>query len=414
MNAIVSAPQVDFRAVADLGDGLLPRLAEIREAEQIAWNDSVSGWIVSRYADVRDGFDLKVPLSNDRFPPRYFDAIPAAERPTRIPLTLTAQNWIIGVDPPQHTRLRGMAQKAFSRKVVEQLRPYAKEVIDRVLSEAGARPEVEFLEDVAVAITGKVMGRLLGFPEEHLHHLRRWSWDMNVALGPKRNEQLILQMEQSLREMKAILDVEIEARRQHPREDFLSELVSAQDAQGKLTNDELLGLCFVTLSAGHDTTAHSMTLGFRSLVRDPEARKRLLERPDHIADMVLEIMRFGAMSTTQVRVAAEDFEWHGKSIRKGDFLYLMIASANRDPRAFKDPEKLDLTRYDDRSSNRAVVFGGGIHYCIGHLLANMQLGEFFPEAFRRYPGARVLDENPTWQPSLVFRGVERLRVSFNG
>jgi cytochrome P450 len=414
MNAIVSAPQVDFRAVADLGDGLLPRLAEIREAEQIAWNDSVSGWIVSRYADVRDGFDLKVPLSNDRFPPRYFDAIPAAERPTRIPLTLTAQNWIIGVDPPQHTRLRGMAQKAFSRKVVEQLRPYAKEVIDRVLSEAGARPEVEFLEDVAVAITGKVMGRLLGFPEEHLHHLRRWSWDMNVALGPKRNEQLILQMDQSLREMKAILDVEIEARRQHPREDFLSELVSALDAQGKLTNDELLGLCFVTLSAGHDTTAHSMTLGFRSLVRDPEARKRLLERPDHIADMVLEIMRFGAMSTTQVRVAAEDFEWHGKSIRKGDFLYLMIASANRDPRAFKDPEKLDLTRYDDRSSNRAVVFGGGIHYCIGHLLANMQLGEFFPEAFRRYPGARVLDENPTWQPSLVFRGVERLRVSFNG
>jgi pimeloyl-[acyl-carrier protein] synthase len=412
MNATVSAPQVDFRAVAELGDALLPRLSELREAEPISWNDSVAGWIVTRYADVRDGFDLKVPLSNDRFPPSYFDAIPAAERPARIPLTLTAQNWIIGVDPPQHTRLRGMAQKAFSRKVVEQLRPYAKEVIDQVLTEAGERTEVEFLEDVAVAITGRVMGRLLGFPEEHLHNLRRWSWDMNVALGPKRNEQLILQMEHSLQEMKAILDVEIESRRGHPKDDFLSELVLARDASGRLSNDELLGLCFVTLSAGHDTTAHSMTLGFRSLVRDPDARKRLVETPEHITDMVLEIMRFGAMSTTQVRVAAQDFVWHGKSIRKGDFLYLMIAAANRDPRAFKDPEELNLSRYDDRSSNRAVVFGGGIHYCIGHLLANMQLGEFFPEAFRRYPNARILEDKPIWQPSLVFRGLERLRVSF--
>jgi cytochrome P450 len=151
-----------------------------------------------------------------------------------------------------------------------------------------------------------------------------------------------------------------------------------------------------------------MTLGFKALVEHPEAREYMLEHPERINDSVGEVMRFIAMATTQPRVAAEDFEWHGERIAKGDFVYLMIAAANRDASVFANPEVLDLTRATDRS----MVFGGGIHHCIGHLLAKMQLGSFFLEAFRRYPSPVILEQRLSWQPSLAFRGVEHLRVSF--
>jgi cytochrome P450 len=403
------ATNIDFTKVAELGNGLLPLLNQLREAAPIAWSDSLHGWVVTRHEDVSAGFDLKVPLSNKRFPADYFDCIPRAEHESRIPILRTTADWIVGIDPPQHTRVRSLARKAFSKKIVDDIKPYAQSVIDRVLTEAGARDEVDFVEDVAVAITGRVMARLLGVPERYVSNLRRWSWDLNVGLGPARNPEILDGAERSLQEMKHILEIEVAERRREPRGDFLSQLVLARDSGEGLTDDELLGVCYVTLSAGHDTTAHSMTLGFKALVDHPEARQYLLDHPERIGDSVNEVMRYIAMATAQPRVAAEDFEWFGQMIRKGDYVFLMIAAANRDANVFANPEDLDLTRATDRS----LVFGGGIHHCIGHLLAKMQLSSFFPEAFRRYPNPKILDTSLNWQPSLAFRGLEKLRVTFH-
>jgi cytochrome P450 len=266
---------------------------------------------------------------------------------------------------------------------------------------------VDFVEEVAVAITGRVMARLLGVPERHVDRLRQWSWDLNVALGPARTPEIMQQAERSLQEMKQILEIEIESRRQEPKGDFLGQLVSARDAGDGLTDDELLGICYVTLSAGHDTTAHSMTLGFNALVNHPAARRYLLDHPERIGESVGELMRYIAMATAQPRVADKDFDWHGQHIKQGDFVFLMIAAANRDPSVFPDPEVLDLTRATDRS----LVFAAGIHHCIGHLLAKMQLSAAFPAIFTRFPNVRILDERLDWQPSLAFRGLEHLRVS---
>jgi len=399
---------IDFTKVAELGNGLLPLLNRLRDEAPVIWSPSLQAWVVTRHADVLAGFDDTLPLSNDRFPPDYFDCIPPAEHATRIPLLLRTADWIIGIDPPRHTHVRSLARKAFSKKVIDDIKPYAVSVIDRVLREAGERDEVDFVEDIAVAITGRVMARLLGVPERYVAHLRKWSWDLNVGLGPARTPALLDRAEASLREMKDILEVEIAERRRAPREDFLSQLVTARDSGTGLTDDELLGVCYVTLVAGHDTTAHSMTLGFKALVEHAEARQYLLDHPERINDSVGEVMRYTAMSTTQSRVAARDFEWHGQTIRKGDFVFLLIAAANRDPSVFPNPEVLDLTRSTDRS----LVFGSGIHHCIGHLLAKMQLGSFFPEMFRRYPEPKILDTQLHWQPSLAFRGLEHLAVSF--
>jgi cytochrome P450 len=399
---------IDFTKAAEFGNDLLPMLNELREQAPVIWSNALQAWMVNRHADVLAGFDNVVPLSNDRFPEDFFSCIPLAEQATRIPLLRTTRDWIIGIDPPRHTHVRTLARKAFSKKVVDDIRPYAVSVIDRVLNEAGARDEVDFVEEVAVAITGRVMARLLGVPERYISHLRSWSWNLNVALGPARTPAVLDDAEQSLREMKQILQDEIAERRRAPREDFLSQLVTARDSGTGLTDEELLGVCYVTLVAGHDTTAHSMTLGFKALVEHPEARQYLLDHPERINDSVGEVMRYVAMATMQPKVAAQDFEWHGQRIAKGDYVFLMIAGANRDGSVFPNPEVLDLTRSTDRS----MVFGSGIHHCIGHLLAKMQLGSFFPEAFSRYPEPRILETKPRWQPSLAFRGLEHLTVCF--
>jgi cytochrome P450 len=151
---------------------------------------------------------------------------------------------------------------------------------------------------------------------------------------------------------------------------------------------------------------NTMTLGVAALSKDAEARRRLVETPDRILDSVAEVMRYVAMSTAFNRIAAEDFEWHGQKVKKGDIVWLMTAAANRDPRLYQNPEAIDLTRANDRGT----VFGSGIHHCIGHLLAKMQLCEFFPEFYRRFPDAAVTDSALDFLPSLSFRGLSKLHM----
>jgi len=196
------------------------------------------------------------------------------------------------------------------------------------------------------------------------------------------------------------------ATRAAPTEDFLSQLVLARDNDDKLSEEEILGICYLVIVAGHDTTLNTMTMGVAALADNSSARQYMLTHPDTILDSVMEVMRYVAMSTAFNRVASQDFEWHGKQIKKGHNVWMMTAGANRDPRVYENPEVMDMTRPQDRST----VFGPGIHHCIGHLLAKMQLCEFFPEFFARFPDAKVLDERLDFQPSLSFRGLNSLHM----
>ena len=194
-------------------------------------------------------------------------------------------------------------------------------------------------------------------------------------------------------------------RREKPSEDFLSQMVLAREGSDKLSDEEIIGVCIVVLIAGHDTTMNSMGLATVALARHPQARQYMLEQPEAIANSVMEVARYIAMSTMQPRVVSADFEWHGQQLRKGDYVLLMIAGANRDPRAFPDPEVLDMTR----STEHALVFGSGLHHCIGHLLAKMQLGELLPELFGRFD-VEILDRKPEFGNLLSQRGLVRLNV----
>jgi pimeloyl-[acyl-carrier protein] synthase len=398
---------LDFTLAAELGNDLLTQINALREAEPIAWNDSVNGWIVTRYEDVLDGFAERVPVSCVRFQ-RCYAHISPEDQARLLPLTTkTVPNWVLNSDPPRHLRLRKLMLPAFSKRVVEGIRPYVRSVVREVLTQAALRDEVEFVNDVARAITGRVIMKLIGIPEANLPRLAQWSWNLNVGFGSARPSiEVLMAAEQSLAEMGALFEEQIAIRRVEPRDDFLSSLIQARDGNDALSTEELIGILYVTLIAGHDTTMNTMTLGLVALVDNPQAVAQLFGAEQNNVGVLMEVMRYVAMSTAFPRIAKQDFEWRSQKIRAGDTIFLMIAGANRDPRVFPDPEAVDVGA---NPAEKVLSFGSGPHHCIGHLLAKMQLGELFPHLFAKYR-VRLLDRKLDFTPVLSQRGLERLRV----
>jgi cytochrome P450 len=392
-----------------IGADIFSRLNYIRENEPIAWNDSAQGWLVTRHADVMDGFGGKYPVSCVRVETRSFG--PNAEDVSaRYPLTFgTLPHWVVNADAPLHPRLRNLMVRAFSKKVVEGLRPFVRATIAQTLDGIAHRTEIEFVSEVARQITGRVILEKFGLPESYLARLEHWAFAFNQALGTlKPPADALDTTELIFGEMQDVFKPLIAERRINPGQDFISDLVLARDSEGGMTEAEILGTCYLVVIAGHDTTLNTMTLGTQALCDNPDAVKYLLEHPADVSDSIMEIMRFASMTNGVDRIATEDFQWHDKAIKKGQRIWLMSSSANRDPRVYKNPETLDLTR---ENLDQITNFGPGPHHCIGHLLAKMQLCEFFPAFFSRFPKASVSKQELSFQPAFGFRGLNALTIS---
>jgi cytochrome P450 len=298
--------------------------------------------------------------------------------------------------------------KPFSSKVTEAYRPHAREVIREVLDGVQGRSEVEFVEEVGRPVTARNIMRIIGFEDEefYLPKLKEWAYLANAGLSGLPGRDILRRTDAAFGEMAAAFQGEIDRRRTAPSDDFVSLLLNAGEEGDKFSDDELIGELILILLAGHDTTLNTMALSINALSRDPAARDYMRDNPQKILNSLMELMRYIAMSTSQQRIAARDFEWEGHEFKAGQIVTIMTAAANRDPRVFADPECLDLTR--DQSNN--VAFGPGTHHCIGHLVAKMQLTEFFPEFLRRYGSFEILDETIKFGGGLTFRGPQELHV----
>lgn len=403
----VQGVDVDLSQAAQLGNEILAKISEVREADPIYWSEKNQLWMVTGHQEVFEGFKGDLPLTNNRWPEMLVGHLPPEERLARFPhLTNSTPHWIVNTDAPVHPRLRRLCVKAFSRPVVEGMRPHARRFIQEALAEAGALGDLEFVSTVGRIIPARTILHMMGLPDSLYPKLHRWSIVMNGALGGIHPPiEMLEECEAVIVEQRSLFLAEIEARRKNPGSDFMSALVTAQDEGDQLSTEEMLGICHVALIAGHDTTANTMALGTAALAQHAEAREFIRNNPQKTGDAVMELMRYVAMSTTQMRSVSVDFAWHGHQLKKGQFVLLMVAGANRDPGTFPNPEKIDMTRPQDQN----MTFGPGMHHCIGHLLAKMQLGEFFPELLRRYE-PELLDERLNFGHSLGFRGVETLNI----
>jgi cytochrome P450 len=404
---VLDSVDVDLTKVALLGQSLLEKFNSIRAVSPIYWSPINKIWIVTGHAEVVEGLHGGLPLSSNRLP-KLFTYMPEEDRPN-YPLILgLVPRLLISLDPPEQGRLRRLMMKAFSRKVAESYRPYAREIIEQTLD--SAPEEVDFVHDVSRQIPARIILRLLGIDQSYLPKVHGWVWAFMTGLsGGGTTPELLMQCEEVVGEMRELFLKEIHRRRESPTEDFISALVTAEEDGQGLDEEDILTTCYLTLAAGYDTTANTMTLGTLALANHPQAWAFVRDHPESIDANIMEIMRFVGMSTSTARVVSRDFEWKGHQLKAGQIVQLMQAGANRDPAVFPNAEVMDFSH--NQQGN--MVFAPGVHFCIGHFLAKMQLTEFYPALLRKFNSIDVLDTELHWGPALTFRGLQSLNVRLN-
>ena len=395
-----------------LGNRILGELNKLRELEPVHWSPASGCWLVTRHEDIMKALEGDaLPLSYKRLVAATLPHVPEADRVRLYPTLMRYMpNWIIDVDPPVHTRLRKLLVAAFNKKVMDEVKPFVVERVALLMDMMQKKPTMEFGEDAARLLPGSVILKLLGVPQENLLRLKEWSQAFNSAVAvPGVTHEALMRCENAFVDMNKLFATVIDMRRAKPENDLISALIEANDAGDKLSHEEMLGACQLIIVAGHDTTHSSMCLGTAALANHPEYWNYMYRHPEENFNCTLELIRYMAMSTSQPRFVIADFEWHGKQLKKGDVVFLMHAAGNRDPRVFAEPEKLDHTR---KNLDQSLSFSPGLHHCIGHLLAKLQLAEFFGALVKNFSGAELLDEELHWMPQIAFRGIHDVNMRF--
>ena len=315
---------------------------------------------------------------------------------------------MLDLDDPDHARLRSLVGKAFTPRLIERLRgrveALSEELLDAMERKGARWGEAELVADYALPLPATVIAELLGVPAEDHAKFHRWS---NRLVSVSSGRDMVRALPAALSFVRYLRKL-IDRRRVDPQDDLITALVQAEEADDRLTEDELLAMAFLLLVAGHETTVNLIASGTLALLEHPEQMKRLVREPPLAKPAVEELLRYTSpVEMATERYAREDVEIEGTTIPRGERVLAVLGSANRDERQFEAPDVLDLARVP----NRHLAFGrGGVHHCLGAPLARME-GQIAVNALlRRFPQARlaVASESLRWRRGLFLRGVERL------
>ena len=402
---------IDLASLALRGDALFGELNQLREHDPLFWSETSLSWIVTGHAELMEALSGALPLSSVYFPEALYRVLPKEELEKRIPHGIEFMRWNVpNMDGADHMRLRKLFMKALNRKLVESQRPFVRERVNQLLDIAQTRGELEFNEEISRQLPGTVILRLLGMHTDNLARLKKWAVGIDGATGTfDPLPEWLDEYEVVINEMREVFSTEIEKRQNNPQEDLISQFVTVMEQGAGLSREEMLSALILVVVGGHDSTSNTLTLGLRALANNADAWAFWRAHPERSVDNAIELMRYIAMSSMLTRYAAEEFEWRGRQIRKGDQVKIMIAGGNRDPNVFTDPERLDLARTNNDVS---LTFSPGLHHCVGHLLAKLQVAEFFTALVQRFDRVEVL-EDPSFLPMLVFRNVTELKVRFH-
>jgi cytochrome P450 len=307
-----------------------------------------------------------------------------------------------------HARLRKLASRAFTPRMVERLVGRVEALVDELLDPFHGAAAMELIEDFAVPFPVTVIGELLGVPTDDRHHLKQWSSDFAPLLDRALNAGALQAAAAACTGFVEFFQPLFEARRREPRDDLVSALVAvADEGDGTLDEDELLATCLLLLVAGHETTTHLLGNGLKNLLQHPEELSWLRRSPDAMPSAVEELLRFEGPLMRLVRHAREDVQIRGVTIPAGGIVDLCVASANRDGERFHDPDRLDLARED----NRHLAFGLGPHFCLGAALARLEARVALRALLERFPAMKLAADEVEWRPGSVFRGLRALPLS---
>src|SRR6266700_2744370 len=381
-----------------------PLYHQLRSEDPVYWDPFLHAWVVTRYADVVTVFQK---FSADRtYRPEQLSAL-GLEALT--PLAQVMIHQMLVLDPPSHTRIRGLASKAFTPRRVENLRTHIQDITNTLLDAMQDKGHMDIIEDLAYPLPAIVTAEMLGVPTSDWRQLTQWSADFAQVLGNfQHNPDHAQKAVRSLEEMVAYFRAAVKEHQEHPRDGLIDAFISADLNGDRFTEEEVVANTIVTMVGGQETTTNLIGNGVLTLLRHPDQLRRLQEDLTLIPSAVEELLRYESPSQHTARLAPEDVELGGKLIRKRQAVIAVMGAANRDPERFAEPDRLDLTRQE----NRHVAFAWGAHFCFGAPLARIEGQAAFEAVVRRMPNISLATEKVTWRENLGLRGVKALPVTF--
>ncbi len=394
-----------------------PTFARLREQAPVYFSEALNCWLVTRYDDVAACF--RDPRLSANRAAAYGSKLPPQSRAMLAPLIGNLARWTLLIDPPDHTRLRGLISKAFTPAAIEQLRPKIAGLTEELIDRLVRVEEFDLIADFAYPLPVMVIGDMLGLPREHADRLKNWSDAFGAFLGASAMSPTIVgDALRAVVDLEAYFREQLELRRTNPGTDLLTALLEAHEQSDKLDEQELLSTCTMLLFGGHETTTNLIGNGVLALLRHPDQLARLRQGYSDpagsrvgqdsertLTSMVEELLRFDSPVQRMGRIALEPIVLRGQTIATGDRVFMILAAANRDPEQFVDPDRLDISRVD----NRHLSFGLGPHYCLGATLGRLEAKLAIPRLFARMPTLRLPDIfRPRWLDNLTVRGLEEL------
>lgn len=307
---------------------------------------------------------------------------------------------MLNLDQPDHTRLRALVHKAFTPRMVDELRPRIQEIADELLNAMADQKEFNLIEQFSFPLPITVIAEMLGVPSADRDKFRDWTTTLLFGNDMDRASGAVLEFVMYMNEL-------IEDRQKSPREDLLSGLIHVEENGDTLNREELLSMIFLLLVAGHETTVNLIANGVLALIQHPDQMQKLVDDPGLIHSAVEGMLRFnGPVETPTIRFAFEEVEVSGVTIPFGAIIMPSLLGANRDPEIFPEPNRFDITR----DPNRHIAFGSGIHYCLGAPLARMEGSIAISSLLQRFPHLELntaLDEL-VWNENLLIHGMKAL------
>ena len=399
----------DFQDQSTLADPY-PDFCRLRVNNPVYWDESLNAWLLTRHDDVLEAQRDARRFSSRRVAQLVSARVPPEGRVVMEPFIRLVSRWMYMEDPPYHTRLRGLLGRAFTPRVIEELRASVQEIVDSLIRRNARDGRMDLVNDFFYPLPSMVLAHVYGIPMADAPLLKKWSDDIAVFLtgsldrsrGPKEALHGVV-------EVSEYFGVAMESRRKQPRNDLISRVLAAAEG-GDFSDEEICAQITFVLVAGYTTTMDMLGNGMFALLSNTEQLDLLRRDPELLPAAVEEMLRYDPPGQLSHRLATEDISMHGQTIRKGDVVFLVRAAANRDPSQFPDPDRFDITR----KSAGHLAFGAGIHFCMGAALARLEgqiavrtLLDCFP-AIRLDPDAKAV-----WRAdNLQFRGLKSLWVRF--
>ncbi len=371
-----------------------PTLRQLQTEAPVYWSESVGGWIITRYDDVLITFRDVMHFSNEGRLGRAVEYLPPEQRANFGAFeNHYATKSLLHSDPPDHTRLRALVNKAFTPRVVEAMRPRIQTLVDGLLDSAPSMGPIDLIHQLASPLPAIVIAEIVGAPSADAGRFKGWADDILAFQGVNRPPVATLERSQrGIVDLRAYLSDLVADRRQHPREDLLSYLVAAETDNERLSEAELVSTCVTLLVAGHETTLSLIGNGLWLLLNHPEQLQLLHQDPALLPSAIEEMLRVESPVARQPRRIKQDVTLGGQSLRQGQIAFQFLNAANRDPAYFPNPDRFDL----HRPNNRHLAFGQGIHFCIGAPLARIEGPIAIAAVLRRMPNLRLASDEADW------------------